>query len=85
MGPFCCLEIYFVMQCIKSKGTDYEPCTQFYKAYRSLCPDEWVCMESFHYNCLYCCCVMLLRLHCRRPSGKNVWMQGSSPPTYKCI
>lgn len=33
------------LQCIKAKGEDYAPCVQFFKAYKSICPDEWVCLE----------------------------------------
>eukprot|EP00276_Gloeochaete_wittrockiana_P006516 CAMPEP_0184645132 /NCGR_PEP_ID=MMETSP0308-20130426/1675_1 /TAXON_ID=38269 /ORGANISM="Gloeochaete witrockiana, Strain SAG 46.84" /LENGTH=78 /DNA_ID=CAMNT_0027073967 /DNA_START=80 /DNA_END=316 /DNA_ORIENTATION=+ len=28
--------------CIKAKGEDEPLCTQFKRAYASLCPDEWV-------------------------------------------
>ncbi|WFD31095.1 Cytochrome c oxidase subunit 6B [Malassezia sp. CBS 17886] len=29
-------------RCINQKGEDYTPCKHFYKAYKALCPDEWV-------------------------------------------
>ncbi|PVU94554.1 hypothetical protein BB561_002459 [Smittium simulii] len=28
-------------RCINLKGEDYAPCKQFYRTFRSLCPDEW--------------------------------------------
>lgn len=29
-------------RCLKLKGETYQPCKQFFKAYSSLCPVEWV-------------------------------------------
>ncbi|KAJ1308015.1 hypothetical protein OPQ81_002086 [Rhizoctonia solani] len=29
-------------KCIAAKGEDFAPCKQFYRAYRSLCPNDWV-------------------------------------------
>lgn len=29
-------------KCVKAKGEVYAPCQQFYRTYRSLCPDFWV-------------------------------------------
>lgn len=29
-------------KCVNAKGEDFAPCHQFKKAYRSLCPNEWV-------------------------------------------
>ncbi|CAE6515701.1 unnamed protein product [Rhizoctonia solani] len=29
-------------KCIAAKGDDFAPCKQFYRAYRSLCPNDWV-------------------------------------------
>ncbi|KAG8733322.1 Cytochrome c oxidase subunit 6B [Ceratobasidium sp. 423] len=29
-------------KCINAKGEDFAPCKQFYRAYRSLCPNDWV-------------------------------------------
>eukprot|EP00730_Choanoeca_flexa_P000289 TRINITY_DN10132_c0_g2_i3.p1 TRINITY_DN10132_c0_g2~~TRINITY_DN10132_c0_g2_i3.p1 ORF type:complete len:100 (+),score=10.79 TRINITY_DN10132_c0_g2_i3:24-302(+) len=29
-------------KCVKIKGEDYKPCSQFLKAYMALCPTEWV-------------------------------------------
>lgn len=28
-------------KCIQAKGEDYAPCKQFWRAYHSLCPNEW--------------------------------------------
>ncbi|KAG8739762.1 Cytochrome c oxidase subunit 6B [Ceratobasidium sp. 414] len=29
-------------KCINAKGEEFAPCKQFYRAYHSLCPNEWV-------------------------------------------
>ncbi|KAF8454565.1 cytochrome c oxidase, subunit VIb [Terfezia claveryi] len=29
-------------KCINAKGEDFAPCKQFFHAYRSLCPSEWI-------------------------------------------
>ncbi|EUC57569.1 COX6B subunit VIb of cytochrome C oxidase [Rhizoctonia solani AG-3 Rhs1AP] len=29
-------------KCINARGEDFAPCKQFYRAYRSLCPNDWV-------------------------------------------
>ncbi|KAI9220535.1 cytochrome c oxidase polypeptide vib [Blastocladiella britannica] len=29
-------------KCVEAKGEDYAPCTQFRKAYMSLCPPQWL-------------------------------------------
>ncbi|CCV00443.1 unnamed protein product [Malassezia sympodialis ATCC 42132] len=29
-------------RCVNSKGEEFEPCKQFYKAYHTLCPNEWL-------------------------------------------
>ena len=29
-------------RCINAKGEDFVPCKQFFRAYNSLCPNEWV-------------------------------------------
>jgi cytochrome c oxidase subunit 6b len=29
-------------KCITAKGEDFAPCNQFWRNYRSLCPNEWV-------------------------------------------
>ncbi|WVQ63708.1 hypothetical protein V866_005060 [Kwoniella sp. B9012] len=29
-------------KCVNAKGEDFAPCQQFKKAYRALCPNEWV-------------------------------------------
>lgn len=29
-------------KCIDARGEDFAPCKQFQKAYRSLCPNEWI-------------------------------------------
>ncbi|KAI8821392.1 cytochrome c oxidase, subunit VIb [Fimicolochytrium jonesii] len=29
-------------KCTAAKGEDYQPCHQFRRAYRSLCPEKWV-------------------------------------------
>ncbi|RPA87049.1 cytochrome c oxidase, subunit VIb [Ascobolus immersus RN42] len=29
-------------KCVNAKGEDFAPCKQFYRAYRSLCPNAWV-------------------------------------------
>ncbi|KAG9287109.1 hypothetical protein G9A89_001003 [Geosiphon pyriformis] len=29
-------------KCIKSKGENYRPCKQFYQAFHSLCPNDWI-------------------------------------------
>ncbi|KAK6359373.1 Cytochrome c oxidase subunit 6B [Orbilia brochopaga] len=29
-------------KCILAKGEDFQPCRQFYHAYRSLCPSSWI-------------------------------------------
>lgn len=31
-------------RCVNSKGEEFEPCKQFYSAFHSLCPNEWVCI-----------------------------------------
>ncbi|KAF5375589.1 hypothetical protein D9757_008536 [Collybiopsis confluens] len=28
-------------KCIAAKGEDFPPCKQFFRAYQSLCPNEW--------------------------------------------
>ncbi|UZJ55066.1 hypothetical protein CBS101457_004386 [Exobasidium rhododendri] len=29
-------------KCINAKGEEFTPCKQFYRAYHSLCPNEWL-------------------------------------------
>ncbi|KAI9495381.1 cytochrome c oxidase, subunit VIb [Zychaea mexicana] len=29
-------------KCINARGEDFAPCKQFYRAYHSLCPNEWI-------------------------------------------
>ncbi|KAI8976133.1 cytochrome c oxidase, subunit VIb [Pilobolus umbonatus] len=29
-------------KCIDARGEDFAPCQQFNKAYRSLCPNQWI-------------------------------------------
>ncbi|KAK9768747.1 Cytochrome c oxidase subunit 6B [Basidiobolus ranarum] len=29
-------------KCITARGEDFPPCKQFYRAFRSLCPDDWI-------------------------------------------
>ncbi|KAN0064989.1 Cytochrome c oxidase subunit 6B [Thecaphora frezii] len=29
-------------KCINAKGEDFTPCKQFFRAYNSLCPNEWI-------------------------------------------
>ncbi|KAF3911377.1 hypothetical protein ABW20_dc0101535 [Dactylellina cionopaga] len=29
-------------KCVLAKGEDFQPCRQFFHAYRSLCPSSWV-------------------------------------------
>ena len=29
-------------RCIQARGEDFAPCKQFWRAYHSLCPGEWV-------------------------------------------
>jgi cytochrome c oxidase subunit 6b len=31
-------------KCINARGEDFAPCKQFFRAYHSLCPNEWVCI-----------------------------------------
>lgn len=38
----CSYVDYF--RCVNSKGEEFEPCKQFYSAFHSLCPNEWVCI-----------------------------------------
>lgn len=33
-------------RCINKKGEDYEPCKQFFSTFHSLCPNEWVRIET---------------------------------------
>lgn len=28
-------------KCVNAKGEDFAPCKQFFRAYKSLCPNEW--------------------------------------------
>ncbi|PKI82332.1 Cox12p [Malassezia vespertilionis] len=35
-----CYADYF--RCVNKKGEDFEPCQFFFKAYNSLCPNEWI-------------------------------------------
>ncbi|KAJ1919567.1 Cytochrome c oxidase subunit 6B [Mycoemilia scoparia] len=29
-------------KCVQAKGEEYAPCKRFFKAFHSLCPDEWI-------------------------------------------
>ncbi|KAI9140776.1 cytochrome c oxidase, subunit VIb, partial [Paraphysoderma sedebokerense] len=29
-------------KCVAARGEDFEPCKQFFKAYQSLCPPQWL-------------------------------------------
>ncbi|KAF8751575.1 Cytochrome c oxidase subunit 5b-2, mitochondrial [Rhizoctonia solani] len=29
-------------KCINAKGEDFAPCKQFYRAFHSLCPNDWI-------------------------------------------
>ncbi|CDH58799.1 cytochrome c oxidase subunit vib [Lichtheimia corymbifera JMRC:FSU:9682] len=29
-------------KCVNARGEDFEPCKQFYRAFHSLCPNEWI-------------------------------------------
>lgn len=29
-------------RCVNAKGEEFVPCKQFFRAYNSLCPNEWV-------------------------------------------
>ncbi|KAJ1032996.1 hypothetical protein NDA16_000275 [Ustilago loliicola] len=29
-------------RCVNAKGEDFVPCKQFFRAYNSLCPNEWI-------------------------------------------
>ncbi|BFZ64473.1 Cytochrome c oxidase subunit 6B [Saitoella coloradoensis] len=29
-------------KCVHHKGEDFAPCRQFFKAFHSLCPNEWI-------------------------------------------
>ncbi|KEI37165.1 uncharacterized protein L969DRAFT_19700 [Mixia osmundae IAM 14324] len=29
-------------KCVNTKGDDYKPCKQFFRAFHSLCPNEWI-------------------------------------------
>ncbi len=33
-------------RCVNAKGEDFVPCKQFFRAYNSLCPNEWVSIFS---------------------------------------
>ncbi|XP_044741911.1 cytochrome c oxidase subunit 6B1-like [Chrysoperla carnea] len=37
-------------RCQKVKGSDYEPCRYFEKAYKSLCPNAWTEMKQTFYR-----------------------------------
>lgn len=37
-------------RCVNAKGEDFVPCKQFFRAYNSLCPNEWV---SIFHDCLH--------------------------------
>lgn len=40
---FSCWQNYVdYFKCINARGEDFAPCKQFYRAYHSLCPNEWV-------------------------------------------
>ncbi|KAI7880197.1 cytochrome c oxidase, subunit VIb, partial [Lichtheimia hyalospora FSU 10163] len=29
-------------KCVNARGEEFEPCKQFYRAFHSLCPNEWI-------------------------------------------
>ncbi|KAI9318560.1 cytochrome c oxidase, subunit VIb [Dichotomocladium elegans] len=29
-------------KCVNARGEDFAPCKQFYRAFHSLCPNEWI-------------------------------------------
>ncbi|KAK9764167.1 Cytochrome c oxidase subunit 6B [Basidiobolus ranarum] len=29
-------------KCITARGENFSPCKQFYRSFRSLCPDDWI-------------------------------------------
>jgi len=35
-----------VFRCIQARGEEFAPCKQFWRAYHSLCPGEWVCVPG---------------------------------------
>lgn len=36
-------------KCVKAKGEDYEPCTYYKRVFTSLCPHEWVSLNTMIY------------------------------------
>lgn len=42
-----------VFRCIQAKGEEAEECNKYAKYYRSLCPNEWVCLFSCNMNLYY--------------------------------
>ena len=48
MSPFTCWEMGIDgFRCIQARGEDFAPCKQFWRAYHSLCPGEWVFRIQF--------------------------------------
>lgn len=39
-------------KCVNARGEDFEPCKQFYRAFHSLCPNEWV-RKNWNMACSY--------------------------------
>lgn len=40
-------------KCVNARGEDFEPCKQFYRAFHSLCPNEWVKYRSIDITPLF--------------------------------
>ncbi|KAJ2724231.1 Cytochrome c oxidase subunit 6B [Coemansia sp. Benny D115] len=38
----CWQNYYDYSKCVAAKGEDFAPCKQFFKTYKSLCPNEWI-------------------------------------------
>jgi hypothetical protein len=38
-------------KCIAARGEEFAPCKQFFRAYHSLCPNEWVSFLYFNLCC----------------------------------
>ncbi|KAJ1885913.1 Cytochrome c oxidase subunit 6B [Kickxella alabastrina] len=38
----CWQNYYDYTKCVAAKGEEYAPCKQFFKAYVTLCPNEWI-------------------------------------------
>ncbi|WFD20503.1 Cytochrome c oxidase subunit 6B [Malassezia caprae] len=41
-GLVCWQNYVDYFRCVNSKGEEFEPCKQFYSAFHSLCPNEWL-------------------------------------------